>query len=66
MLSLRDQQYRPGRVGNAVALQSIEGLSIGVDIAVRYALDASRAGGGGEEPAGEHRPARSSSRPCRA
>ena len=42
VLSLRDQQYRPGRVGNAVALQSIEGLSIGVDIAVRWALDASR------------------------
>lgn len=42
VLSLRDQQYRPGRVGNVVALQSIEGLSIGVDIAVRWALDASR------------------------
>lgn len=42
VLSLRDQQYRPGRVGNAVALQSIEGLSLDVDIAVRYALDASR------------------------
>jgi regulator of protease activity HflC (stomatin/prohibitin superfamily) len=42
VLPLRDQQYRPGRVGNAVQLQSIEGLSIGVDIAVRWALDASR------------------------
>ena len=42
VLPLRDQQYRPGRVGNAVALQSIEGLSIGVDIAVRWAVDASR------------------------
>ena len=42
VLSLRDQQYRPGRVGNAVAPQSIEGLSTGVDIAVRWALDASR------------------------
>jgi regulator of protease activity HflC (stomatin/prohibitin superfamily) len=42
VLPLRDQQYRPGRVGNAVALQSIEGLSIGVDIAVRWALDPSR------------------------
>ena len=42
VLSLRDQQYRPGRVGNAVALQSIEGLSLDVDIAVRYALDAAR------------------------
>ena len=42
VLSLRDQQYRPGRVGNAVALQSIEGLSLDVDIAVRYALDPAR------------------------
>ncbi len=42
VLPLRDQQYRPGRVGNAVQLQSIEGLSIGVDIAVRWALDAAR------------------------
>ena len=42
VLSLRDQQYRPGRVGDSVALQSIEGLSIGVDIAVRWALDKSR------------------------
>lgn len=42
VLPLRDQQYRPGRVGNAVALQSIEGLSIGVDIAVRWALDPTR------------------------
>ena len=42
VLPLRDQQYRPGQVGNAVALQSIEGLSIGVDIAVRWALAPSR------------------------
>ena len=42
VLPLRDQQYRPGRVGNVVALQSIEGLSIGVDIAVRWALDPAR------------------------
>ncbi len=39
--SLRDQIYRPGRSGPA-ALQSLEGLSLGVDIAVRYALDPSR------------------------
>lgn len=42
VLPLRDQTYRPGKGGNA-SLQSVEGLSLGVDIAVRYALDASRA-----------------------
>jgi regulator of protease activity HflC (stomatin/prohibitin superfamily) len=42
LLSLRDQQYRPGRVGSVVALQSVEGLTLGVDIAVRYALDPAR------------------------
>lgn len=40
--SLRDQVYRPGKDGRPAALQSVEGLSLGVDIAVRYALDASR------------------------
>lgn len=41
VLPLRDQTYRPGKGGNA-SLQSVEGLSLGVDIAVRYALEPSR------------------------
>ncbi|MFC5500280.1 SPFH domain-containing protein [Caenimonas terrae] len=41
VLALRDQVYRPGK-GGIAALQSVEGLSLGVDIAVRYALDPSR------------------------
>lgn len=39
--SLRDQVYRPAS-GAATPFQSVEGLSIGVDISVRYALDASK------------------------
>ncbi len=42
VFSLRDQTYRPEAMrtasGNA-ALQSLEGLSLGVDLTVRYALD---------------------------
>jgi len=41
--SLRDQVYRPSRSTQAqgeAPYQSVEGLSIGVDVAVRYALDA--------------------------
>lgn len=41
--SLRDQVYRPSRsarAGGEAPYQSVEGLSIGVDVAVRYALDA--------------------------
>jgi regulator of protease activity HflC (stomatin/prohibitin superfamily) len=43
--SLRDQTYRPqaGQSASGPApFQTVEGLSIGVDITVRYALDASR------------------------
>ena len=36
--TLRDQTYRPAAAGDA-PFQSVEGLSFGVDIAVRYALD---------------------------
>ncbi len=36
--ALRDQTYRPTATGDA-PFQSVEGLSFGVDIAVRYALD---------------------------
>ncbi len=40
--SLRDQTYRPQAISGANGpspLQSVEGLSLGVDLAVRYALD---------------------------
>jgi regulator of protease activity HflC (stomatin/prohibitin superfamily) len=43
--SLRDQVYRPEQARSAsgpAPLQSIEGLSVGVDLAVRYALDPAR------------------------
>lgn len=43
--SLRDQIYRPeggDSAEGAAPFQSVEGLSIGVDISVRYALDPSR------------------------
>jgi regulator of protease activity HflC (stomatin/prohibitin superfamily) len=45
VVSLRDQVYRPAQVTRAdgpAPLQSIEGLSVGVDLTVRYALDATR------------------------
>ena len=40
--STRDQTYRPEQISRAdgpAPLQSLEGLSLGVDLAVRYALD---------------------------
>ncbi len=40
--SLQDQVYRPTRSGSATgdaAFQSVEGLSIGVDLSIRYALE---------------------------
>ena len=42
--ALRDQVYRPQtvRADGPSPLQSLEGLSLGVDIAVRYALDPAR------------------------
>jgi regulator of protease activity HflC (stomatin/prohibitin superfamily) len=45
MFPLRDQIYRPQRSARADGespFQTVEGLSIGVDVAVRYALDPSR------------------------
>ena len=67
--SVRDHTYRPDKIRRAdgpAPLQSVEGLSLGVDLAVRYALDAGAVG--------EHRRGtcpttsarRSSSRRCRA
>lgn len=41
VLPLRDQTYRPAGKGDA-AFQSVEGLSFGIDMAIRYALDPSR------------------------
>ncbi len=46
--SLRDQIYRPEGGDSAegsAPFQSVEGLSIGVDVSVRYALDAARVAG---------------------
>jgi regulator of protease activity HflC (stomatin/prohibitin superfamily) len=43
--SLRDRVYRPEQVARAngpAPLQSVEGLSVGVDLTVRYALDPAR------------------------
>lgn len=39
--TLRDQTYRPAASGEA-PFQSVEGLSFGVDMAIRYALDPAR------------------------
>ena len=44
-ISLRDQIYRPAdgqSASGAAPFQTIEGLSIGVDVSVRYVLDRSR------------------------
>ncbi len=40
--SLRDQVYRPEAGAEAAPFQTVEGLSIGIDISVRYALDPGR------------------------
>ncbi len=45
LFPLRDQIYRPQRSARAdgqAPFQTVEGLSIGIDVAVRYALDPSR------------------------
>jgi len=45
LFPLRDQIYRPQRSAHAngeAPFQTVEGLSIGVDVAVRYALDPAR------------------------
>jgi regulator of protease activity HflC (stomatin/prohibitin superfamily) len=46
-VSLRDQTYRPQamqRADASGALQSLEGLAVGVDLGVRYAVDPAKAG----------------------
>ena len=45
VFSVRDRIYRPAQLASAAGpapVQSVEGLSVGVDLAVRYALDAGR------------------------
>ena len=45
VFALRDQTYQPEqirRAEGAAPLQSVEGLSLGVDLSVRYALDAAK------------------------
>jgi regulator of protease activity HflC (stomatin/prohibitin superfamily) len=45
IFALRDRSYRPTQISSAEGpspLQSLEGLSLGVDLSVRYALDAAR------------------------
>ncbi len=45
VVSLRDRTYRPtqsARADGVAPLQSLEGLSLGVDLSVRYALDPGR------------------------
>jgi regulator of protease activity HflC (stomatin/prohibitin superfamily) len=41
-IDIREQVYRPAQEGNADTFQSIEGLSLGVDLTVRYALDSTK------------------------
>lgn len=45
-LTLRDQVWRPegaARAGGSAPFQSVEGLSVGVDVAIRYAVDPAQA-----------------------
>lgn len=45
VLSVRDRLYKPAQIASAAGaapVQSVEGLSVGIDLAVRYALDPAR------------------------
>jgi regulator of protease activity HflC (stomatin/prohibitin superfamily) len=45
LVSLRDRVYRPAQIASAAGaapVQSVEGLSVGIDLTVRYALDPTR------------------------
>ncbi|MEJ8836598.1 SPFH domain-containing protein [Ramlibacter sp. AN1133] len=45
VFSLRDRSYKPAQLANAAGsapVQSVEGLSVGIDLVVRYALDPAR------------------------
>jgi regulator of protease activity HflC (stomatin/prohibitin superfamily) len=41
-LQLRDHAYRPAANDGAASFQSVEGLSFGADLVIRYAIDASK------------------------
>ena len=41
-LQLRDHAYRPAAKDGAASFQSVEGLSFGADLVIRYAVDASK------------------------
>lgn len=50
VFSLRDRSYKPQQLVQATGpapVQSVEGLSVGVDMAVRYALDPAKVAGAG-------------------
>ena len=45
VFSVRDRVYRPAQIASAAGaapVQSVEGLSVGIDLSVRYALDPAR------------------------
>lgn len=45
VVSVRDRVYKPAQIASAAGaapVQSVEGLSVGIDLAVRYALDPAR------------------------
>src|SRR5205085_10930676 len=45
VFTVRDRVYKPAQIASAsgaAPVQSVEGLSVGVDMAVRYALDPAR------------------------
>lgn len=45
LVSVRDRVYRPAQMANAAGaapVQSVEGLSVGIDLTVRYSLDPAR------------------------
>jgi SPFH domain / Band 7 family len=42
VIDIREQVYRPAQEGKTDTFQSIEGLSLGVDLTVRYTIDAAK------------------------
>jgi regulator of protease activity HflC (stomatin/prohibitin superfamily) len=42
VIDIREQVYRPAQEGKTDTFQSIEGLSLGVDLTVRYTIDANK------------------------
>ena len=69
VFSLRDQSWRAAQMSRAdgpAPLQSVEGLSLGVDLTVRYALDPLKRRARSPRACPTTSAARSSSRRCRA